>query len=148
MKIILLKDFEKLGKAGEMVDAKDGYARNYLLPRMVAIEATPENVENWKAEQAQLQERERVALEEANRIKEEIENTTINITAKGGENDRLFGSITSQEIVKALKEQANINIDKKKIELKENIKTTGLTEVLIRVYPEVTATLKVQVEAV
>ncbi|MFB0972358.1 MAG: 50S ribosomal protein L9 [Tissierellia bacterium] len=146
MKIILLKDHNQLGKAGEMVEAKDGYARNFLIPRKVAIEATPENQANWEIEQQKRKEEEALAIEEANKLKEQIESLTINIEAKGGQGGRLFGSITNNEISKALKEQANINIAKNKIELDENIKTAGITEVLIRVYPEITASLKVNVE--
>lgn len=146
MKIILLKDHKNLGQAGEMVDAKDGYARNYLFPRKIAIEATPENVENWETEQAELKETERIELEEANKLKEEIESTTIKLFAKGGEGGKLFGSITNSDISKALKEQAGLNIDRKKIELKDPIKTSGLKEIVIRVYPEITANLKVQVD--
>ena len=146
MKIILLKDHNQLGKAGEMVEAKDGYARNFLIPRKVAIEATPENQANWEIEQQKRKEEEALAIEEANKLKEQIESLTINIEAKGGQGGRLFGSITNNEISKALKEQADINIAKNKIELDENIKTAGITEVLIRVYPEITASLKVNVE--
>ncbi|NLW42097.1 MAG: 50S ribosomal protein L9 [Tissierellia bacterium] len=147
MKIILLKDHDQLGKAGEMVEAKDGYARNFLIPRKVAIEATPENQANWEIEQQKRKEEEAIAIEEANKLKEQIESLTINIEAKGGQGGRLFGSITNNEISKALKEQADINIAKNKIELDENIKTAGVKEVTIRVYPEITANLKVNVEA-
>lgn len=147
MKIILLKDHDQLGKAGEMVEVKDGYARNFLIPRKVAIEATPENQANWEIEQQKRKEEEAIAIEEANKLKEQIESLTINIEAKGGQGGRLFGSITNNEISKALKEQADINIAKNKIELDENIKTAGVKEVTIRVYPEITANLKVNVEA-
>lgn len=147
MKIILLMDHDKLGKAGEMVEAKDGYARNFLIPRKIAIEATPENEANWEMEQQKRKEEEEIAIEEANRIKEQIENLTVNIEAKGGEGGRLFGSITNTEISRALKEQGDINIAKNKIEMDENIKTAGITEVVVRVYPEITANLKVNVES-
>ncbi len=146
MKIILLKDHDKLGKAGEMVEAKDGYARNFLIPRKIAIEATPENEANWEVEQQKRKEEEEIAIEEANRLKDQIENLTVNIEAKGGEGGRLFGSITNTEISRALKEQGDINIAKNKIEMDENIKTAGITEVVVRVYPEITANLKVNVE--
>lgn len=145
MKIILLKDQDNLGKAGDMVDVKDGYARNYLFPRKIAIEATKENRENWEEEMKERQEEERVAREEANRIKEIIEDLTIEIAARGGEEGKLFGSITNTEVSNALKEQADLDVAKKKIEM-ENIKTTGIHEVTIRVYPEISATLKVKVE--
>lgn len=146
MKIILLKDYKNLGKAGEMVEAKDGYARNYLLPRNIAIEATPENVENWKEEQKKLQEEERIAFEGAQELKEKLESITLNLSAKGGETGKLFGSITNAEISKELLKEEKLSIDRKKIELKEPIKTAGLHEVPVRVYPEVLATLKVNIE--
>ena len=146
MKIILLKDYKNLGKAGEMVDAKDGYARNYLLPRNIAIEATSANVENWKEEQAKLQEEERLAFEGAQELKEKLESITLTLTAKGGETGKLFGSITNAEISKELLKEEKLSIDGKKIELKEPIKTAGLHEVPVRVYPEVVANLKVNIE--
>lgn len=146
MKIILLKDYKNLGKAGEMVEAKDGYARNYLLPRNIAIEATPENVENWKEEQKKLEEEERIAFEGAQELKEKLESITLNLSAKGGETGKLFGSITNAEISKELLKEEKLSIDRKKIELKEPIKTAGLHEVPVRVYPEVLATLKVNIE--
>lgn len=148
MKIILLKDHKELGKKGQMVESKDGFARNFLFPRKIAIEATPENVANWEVEQAKLREEERIALEKAMELKKEIEGKTIKFQVKSGNTGKLFGSITSQEISKALKGQGKLDIDKKKIELKDPIKTSGLHEVTIRVYPEVTAQLKVQVESV
>lgn len=146
MKIILLKDYKGVGKAGEMVEAKDGYARNYLLPRNIAIEATPENVDNWKVEQARIEEEERLAFEGAQELKDQLEGVTLELHAKGGETGKLFGSITNAEISKALLHQEKISVDRKKIELKEPIKTAGLHEVPVRVYPEVVATLKVNVE--
>lgn len=147
MKIILLKDDKDLGKAGSLVDAKDGYARNFLIPRKIAIEATPENLKTWEEDQRRLREEERIRIEEANALKAKLEAMTVNVQAKGGEGGRLFGSITNKEIADAIKAQAKIDIDKKKIELKENIKTTGLKEVVVRVYPEITANLKVQITA-
>ena len=147
MKIILLRDDKDLGKAGSLVDAKDGYARNFLIPRKIAIEATPENLKTWEEDQRRLREEERVRIEEANALKAKLESMTVNVQAKGGEGGRLFGSITNKEIADAIKAQAKIDIDKKKIELKENIKTTGLKEVVVRVYPEITANLKVQITA-
>ncbi|MDO5028120.1 MAG: 50S ribosomal protein L9 [Bacillota bacterium] len=146
MKIILLKDYKNVGKAGEMVEAKDGYARNYLLPRNIAIEATPENVENWKEEQARLEEEERLALQGAQELKEKLEGITLELEGKGGATGKLFGSVTNAEISKALLKQEKLSVDKKKIELKEPIKTAGLHQVEVRVYPEVVATLKVNVQ--
>lgn len=146
MKIILLKDVKGLGVEGDLVDAKIGYARNYLLPKGAAIEATPGNMKNWKKQQADRANRKEIEKAEALELKEKIEKEAINIEGKSGEGGRLFGSITSTDIAAALKTQQNIDIDRRRIELKDNIKTLGVTEVNIRVYPEIVASLKVNVE--
>lgn len=145
MKVILLKDVKSLGKAGELVNSKPGYARNYLLPKGLAIEATPENVKKWKEEMSELKAKRQEEKEEALKLKEKIENITVELKGKGGEGGRLFGSITSKDISDALKSKHKIDIDRKKIELKDNIKTSGITNVDIRVYPEITANLKINV---
>lgn len=146
MKVILLKDVKGLGKEGDLVNAKDGYARNFLFPKNLAVEANASNLkklEEKKAiEDARIEKEKKEALE----LKDKIEKTTIKIGAKGGTGGRLFGSITSADIAQELKKQYKINIDKKKIDLKENIKTTGITEVEIKLYPEISATLKVNIQ--
>ena len=146
MKVILLKDVKSLGKQGELVDTKVGYARNYLFPRQLAVEATPENLANWKEENKKRDAKMEKEKAEALKLKEEIEKITLTFKAKSGEGGRLFGSITSGDIADALKSQKKINIDKRKIELKDNIKTLGTTQVDIRIYPEIVATLKVNVK--
>ena len=146
MKIILLKDVKGLGVEGDLIDAKIGYARNYLLPKGVAIEATPGNMKNWKKQQASRANRKEREEEEALELKGKIEEEGIEIEGKSGEGGRLFGSITSSDIADALKAQHGIDIDKRKIELKDNIKTLGVTGVNIRVYPEIVANLKVNVK--
>ena len=146
MKIILIKDVEGLGVEGDLVDAKIGYARNYLIPKGVAIEATPGNMRKWESQQVERAERKEKEEEEALKLKGKIEEEAINIEGKSGEGGRLFGSITSTDIAEALKAQQNIDIDKRRIELKDNIKTLGTTEVSIRVYPEIVATLRVNVK--
>lgn len=146
MKIILLKDVKGLGEKGDMVDAKAGYARNFLLPKGDAIEATPGNVEKWKEEQSEQSERKEEEYNEALDLKKKIESIKINIKGKAGEGGRLFGSITSSDIAARLKKEHNINIDKRKIELKDNIKAIGTTNVDVRVYPELTANLVVNVK--
>lgn len=145
MKVILLEDVKSLGKKGDLVNSKPGYARNYLFPKGLAIEATKNNLKKWEEEQKDVKEKTEKEEAEALRLKEEIEKTTIELKAKGGEGGRLFGSITSKDIGDALEEQVNIKIDKRKIELKDNIKTAGITLVDVRVYPEITAQLKVNV---
>lgn len=145
MKIILLKDVKGLGKEGELVNAKDGYARNYLFPKKLAIEATPTNMSKWKERKKAEEAREKEEHEEALKLKKKIESLNLELKGKAGEGGKLFGSITSKDISDALKAQHKINIDKRKIELKDNIKTLGTTDVEIKVYPEVSARLTVKV---
>ena len=146
MKVILTSDVEKLGKAGEMVNAKTGFARNFLLPNKLAVQATKENIKIWEEKQAELRAIERENIKNANELKEKIENTKVKIIAKTGEGDRLFGSITSMDIEKALKEQHGLDIDKKKIEMKDNIKSLGTFNVIVKVYPDINANLEVIVD--
>ncbi len=146
MKVILTSDVDKLGKAGEMVNAKTGFARNFLLPNKLAVQATKENIKIWEEKQAELRAIERENIKNANELKEKIENIKVKIIAKTGEGDRLFGSITSMDIEKALKDQHGLDIDKKKIEMKFNIKSLGTFDVLVRVYPDINANLEVIVD--
>ncbi|OXZ36020.1 50S ribosomal protein L9 [Finegoldia magna] len=146
MKVILTSDVDKLGKAGEMVNAKTGFARNFLLPNKLAVEATKENIKIWEEKQAELRAIERENIKNANELKEKIENTKVKIIAKTGEGDRLFGSITSMDIEKALKEQHGLDVDKKKIEMKDNIKSLGTFNVIVKVYPDINANLEVIVD--
>lgn len=146
MKVILLKDIKGLGKAGDLVNAKTGYARNFLLPKGDAIEATPANLEKWKKDQAEISKREETEHKEALELKKKIEDISVVLEGKAGEGGRLFGSITSKDIADALKKQHKIEVDRRKIELKDNIKTLGTTEVDIRVYSEITAKLKINVK--
>lgn len=145
MKVILLKDVKDLGKAGELINSKDGYARNYLFPRNLAIEANAVNLKKWEEAKEKEEAKRKAEFDEALKLKEKIEKMSVQIKAKGGTGGRLFGSITSTDIATALKNQHKIDIDRRKIELKDNIKTTGLSEVDVRVYSEVTAKLKVNV---
>lgn len=145
MKVILLQDVKGLGKAGELVNAKTGYARNFLFPKGLAIEATPANLKKWKEEQKEKEAQRQKEKAEALELKKKIEAISLEFKGKGGEGGRLFGSITSKDIADKLKKEHKIEVDRKKIELKENIKTTGIANVEIRVYPEITATLKVNV---
>lgn len=146
MKVILTSNVEKLGKAGEMVNAKTGFARNFLLPNKLAVQATKENIKIWEEKQAELRAIERENIKNANELKEKIENTKVKIIAKTGEGDRLFGSITSMDIEKALKDQHGLDVDKKKIEMKDNIKSLGTFNVVVKVYPDINANLEVIVD--
>lgn len=143
MKVILLKDVKGLGVAGDLVKAKTGHARNYLLPRGLAVEATPANKAKWSQEQADKKAREEREHSEALKLKEEIEGLNLEFKSKAGEGGRLFGSITSADIAERLKKEHKIEIDRRKIELKENIRELGITTVAVRVYPEIVASLKI-----
>lgn len=147
MKVILLQDVKGLGKAGDLVNSKDGYARNFLFPKNLAIEANEENLKKWeerKKEEAKKIEQE---IEAANELKTRLENTTVTLKVKTGSQGRLFGSITSLDVANALKEQYGIDIDKRKIELKENIKSLGEFEAEVKLYQDIIAKLKINVVA-
>lgn len=145
MIVILTKDVKGTGKAGEVVKVSDGYARNMLLPKGLAKEATEGNVRNLEKQKAIAAEKLEAQKEVAKKQAEEMSKITVVIKSKGGENGKLFGSITSKDIAEALEKQENIKIDKKKIELPSPIKQTGDTEVTVKLFPEVSATLKVTV---
>lgn len=148
MKIILLQDVDKLGKAGDLVDSKVGFARNFLFPRKLAIEATEENLATWKEQKAQEEadEKERIAGAEA--LKAKLEAIEVKLQAKTGEGGRLFGAMTSKDIALEIEKLLGEKIDKKKIELKDNIKTVGEQTVAVKVYGDVVAQVKVLVESI
>lgn len=146
MRVILLKDVKGLGKAGDLVNSKPGYFHNFLAANGLAVEATPAAVKQWKAKQKRLEEEEAKRKAEAEELKKKIDALTVTVSAKGGGNGKLFGSITGQDIADALQKQAGLSIDKKKIELKESIREVGVREVDVRVYADMTARLKVNVE--
>jgi large subunit ribosomal protein L9 len=146
MKVILKADVKSVGKKGEVINASDGYARNFLFPRNLAVEATEGNMkslENHRAKEAQKKSEE---LQAAREVAKKLSDLTVTIQAKSGANGKLFGSITSKEISEKLKEQHAIDIDKKKIVLDEAIKVAGTYEVEVKVYPEVSGKLKVNIQ--
>jgi large subunit ribosomal protein L9 len=144
MKVIFLKDVKGKGQKGEVKDVSEGYARNYLLPNKLAQEATRGNMKTLEAKHKSDQKKTEEELQDARRLKREIEQLTITIATKAGESGRLFGSITSKQIADELK-GSKIKIDKRKIELNEPIRALGVTNVPVKVHPEVTATVKVHV---
>lgn len=145
MKVILLKDIKKIGKAGDVIEASDGYARNYLIPRGLAKEGTSSNLKERDKKKAAEDKKKEEEKEEARKLAEKIENLTVKIITKGGEGGRLFGSVTSKDIADQLEEQHKISIDKKKIQLEGSIKDIGLFNINIKLYPEIAAKLKVEV---
>lgn len=146
MKVILQQDIRGKGKRGQMIEVSDGYARNYMLPRKMAIEATPDNVNTMRmTDRANAEKRQR-EREEAFALSNRLKDMTVVVKAKGGGAGRLFGSITTQEIADALKQTYDITLDKRKIVLDEQIKTVGLYTVRCKLGYEITADLKIKIE--
>ena len=146
MKVILLQDIKGKGKKGQCIEASDGYARNYLLPRKLAVEANASNLNTMRMNDKALLERQTKERAEAVRIMNEMKEVTLTLRVKGGGAGRLFGSVTTQEISEALKEQMNIDVDKRKIVLDEAIKNVGTYTVKCKLGYEVVGNLKVKVE--
>lgn len=147
MKVILTQDVKGQGKKGQLVEVSDGYARNFLLPKKLAKEATNENLNVMHSQQESEAYRKQMALEEAQALSEKLKELSVKIIAKAGENGKLFGSVTSKEITEELLAQHHIKLDKKKFVLPDGIKTLGTTDVEIKLHPGVVGTLKVVVEA-
>jgi large subunit ribosomal protein L9 len=145
MQVILKEDMKNLGKAGDIVTVKDGYARNYLLPRGIAINATAKNMRALEHARRVVTERAKKLANDAQSLAQKLSQLTVSIKAKAGEEDRLFGSVTAIDISEALKEKG-LDIDKRKIILDEPIKRLGSHVVSIKLHPEVIAQLKVEVE--
>lgn len=145
MKIILLKDEKKLGKKGDIIEASDGYARNYILPKKIGVEATSSNMNDLKLQKANAAKVAQEQLEAARALSEVLAVKTVEVKMKAGEGGRAFGSVSSKEIAGACKEQFGIELDKKKIVLAEAIKNFGVYEIAVKLHPQVTAKLKVHV---
>lgn len=145
MKVILLQDIKGVGKKDEVINASDGYARNFLLPKKMGVEANAENMSKLKAKQDSSNYKKSVEKEKALEIAEKLKTITLKISVKSGENQKIFGSITAKEIAENLKEQYKIEIDKKKIDLKEPIKVLGVNTVSVKLFEGVMGSLKVQV---
>ncbi len=146
MKVILTKDVKGQGKQGDVVNVSDGYARNYLFPRGLAIEADEKSLRALKEQKQKEAKRKQNELAEAQKLADTISQLTVVIKAKTGGSGKLFGSVTNKEIADELKKQHKIDLDRKKIVLPEPIKDLGLHNVSVKVYPEVTANLEVKVE--
>ena len=143
MKVILLEDVKALGKKGEIVNVSDGYARNCILPKKLGLEATSKNLNDLKLKKANEARLAQEQLEEAQALGKKIEAGKVGLAIKVGEGGRAFGSVSSKEIATAVKEQMGYDIDKKKIQLKDALKTLGTHTVPIKLHPKVTADLKV-----
>ncbi len=146
MKVILLQDVKGKGKKGQMLEVSDGYARNFMLPRKLAVEATADAVNTMRMTDKANQEKRQKEREEAFAISTKLKALTVVVKAKGGGAGRLFGSVTTQEISDALQKNHGITVDKKKIVLSETIKTVGTYTVKCKLGYEITADLKVKIE--
>ncbi len=147
MDIILLQDVKALGKKGETVKVSDGYARNFILPKKLGLEATKQNLYELNNQKAAQAKKEQELLEEAKNQAKKLEELTVKLAIKAGEGGKTFGSVSSKEIAAALKEQFGQDIDKKKLQLNDAIKHAGTYTVPAKLHPQVTAQLKVEVEA-
>lgn len=145
MKVILLQDIKNVGKKDEIINSSDGYARNYLFPKKLAVEATKDNLNQLKARQDTAKRKKEQEKEEAKQLAEKLKKITLSIQVKAGENGKIFGGVTAKEIAENLKEQQNIEIDKKKIIVKETIKALGNYSVEIKLYEGISANLAVSV---
>jgi large subunit ribosomal protein L9 len=145
MKIILIHNFEPLGLEGKIVNVANGYARNYLIPKGIAVEANHINLKALELKRGKITARHMKDKEDAERAKEKFSDLTITFQGKAGKEDKLFGSVTSRDIAEKL-EQEGITVDRKKIVIEEPIRTLGEFEVPIKLHPEVIATIKVVVE--
>lgn len=146
MKVILIEDVKSLGKKGEMVNVSDGYARNALFPKKLALEATAKNINDLKLQKAHEEKKAKEALANAKAFAAEIAAKEIQVSIKVGEGGKTFGSISSKEIAEAAKAQLGYDLDKKKIQISTPIKALGTTSVGIKLHPKVTAELKVVVK--
>ena len=145
MKVILLEDVKALGKKGEIVNVNDGYARNFILPKKLGMEATSKNLNDLKLQKANEDKKAQALLDEAKELAKKIEAGKVTLAIKVGEGGRTFGSVSSKEIAAEVKKQMNLDIDKKKIQLKDAIKTLGTHNVPVKLHAKVTAELKVVV---
>ena len=143
MKVILLEDVKSLGKKGQIVNVSDGYARNFVLPKKLGLEATSKNLNDLKLQKANEEKVAKQILEEAKELAKKVEAGKVEVKIKVGEGGRTFGSVSTKEIAIAVKEQMEYDIDKKKIQLKDAIKTLGTHVVPVKLHQQVTAELKV-----
>jgi len=146
MKVILLQDIKNVGKKDEIINANDGYARNFLFPKKMALEATKDNLLKLQAKKDSIQNKKNIEIEENKKLAEKIKNITLDLKVKAGANGKTFGGITSKEISEELNKQYKISIDKKKIDLKETIKTLGRFSVDIKFGDGVNAKLSINIQ--
>lgn len=144
MKVILLQDIKAMGKKGDVVNASDGYARNYLFPRNLAQEATADNLHIVNQKKENERKKKLAETEEAQALAEKLKGKEVKIAVKCGDNGRLFGAITNKDVAESIKKQFNIDVDKKKVSI-DTIKQTGIYEAEVKLYAEISTKMKVVV---
>lgn len=147
MKVILLQDVKGSGKKGDVINASDGYARNFLLPKNLAVEANAANMTQLNNQKASVEHKKAVNRDNSKLLKERLENKKFVIKAKSGDNGKLFGAVTSIDIEKAIKEQSQIEIDKRKVVLKDSIKALGEYEVVVKLFEDISAKVKIEIQS-
>ena len=145
MKVILLDNIKGVGRKDDIIEANDGYARNFLIPKGKAVEANNANLSKLRAKQSSNEHKLELEKQEAEKIKEKLSDLTLEIKVKVGDNGKIFGGVTSKEIADNLKAQKNIDIDKKKIVVKETIKNIGVQVVDIKLFPGIIGKLKIKI---
>ena len=145
MKVILLQEVKKLGKKGDVLEVAEGYARNFLLPRKLAAQATPDTMNQMQQQKNATADRQKRQLEEARLMAAQLGQIEVKVKAKAGEGGKLFGAVTTKDIADAAKLQHGIDLDRRKMEITEPIKNLGPSSVVMKIHPEVTAEIKVQV---
>ena len=148
MEVILLQDVKSLGKKGEIVKVSDGYARNFILPKKLGLEANAKNLNDLKLQKAAQAKLEKEQLEAAQALGAKIEGSTVTVRIKTGENGKVFGSVSVKEIAEAMKEQLGLEIDKKKISIANPIRNEGTFSAAVKLHPQVTSELTVKVEGI
>ncbi len=147
MKVVLIKDHEKLGNVGDIVNVKDGFAKNFLIPNNIAILATPGNIKQAEILKKSVVKKEAKNIEDAKKIAEIIEGTEISIKVNSSPEGKLFGSITNKDIAEKILELKKVEVDRKKIDLEEHIKEVGRYDVVVKLYKDVKATVIVNIQS-
>jgi large subunit ribosomal protein L9 len=145
MKVILLQDVKNLGKKGELLEVAEGYARNFLLPKKLVAHATADTLNQMQQQKKTVDDRQKRLLEEARLLAAQLGKIEVKVKAKAGEGGKLFGAVTTKDITDAAKSQYNLELDRRKMEITEPIKNLGQTSVVMKLHPEVTAEIQVQV---
>ncbi|MBU2700635.1 large subunit ribosomal protein L9 [Sporomusaceae bacterium BoRhaA] len=147
MKLILQQEVKKLGNKGDIIDVSEGYARNFLLPKKLAVVATSTNVNSAVQKKAAEERKSQQLLDEAKVMAAQLTKVSVTVEAKLGNGGKLFGSITAQDVADALKKQYNIELDKRKIEMKDPVKSLGVYQVTVKIHAEVTSQIEMKVVA-